>query len=285
MKGAIQGLRASCPTAASGRKPSNKALETRDDPNYIHTFANVCRITIHTAMARKTKQEALETRERILDAAELLFQRSGVSRTSLQDIASQAQLTRGAIYWHFKDKAEMFNAMMERATMPLEQAMDSAAEARPDAPLEQMRWGLLNAFHSTMHNERTRRVFEIAMHRVEYVDELLAVRDRHLTVRNHSLDEIEQGFKRAVSLGQLPVGVRTRIAAVALLSIADGLIQNWILDPTAFDLMEVGQETIEAFLNSLQATSRPLLPPLSPAALACLGQAPVCGRLVSPIEN
>jgi TetR/AcrR family acrAB operon transcriptional repressor len=236
-------------------------------------------------MARKTKQEALETRERILDAAEMLFQRRGVSRTSLQDIASQAKLTRGAIYWHFKDKAEMFNAMMERATMPLEQAMDSAAEARPDAPLEQMRWGLLNAFHSTVHNERTRRVFEIAMHRVEYVDELLAVRDRHLAVRNHSLDEIERGFKHAIVLGQLPAGVHTRVAAVALLSIADGLIQNWILVPAAFDLMEVGQETIEAFLNSLQATSRPLLPPLSATARACLGRAPVCGGLVRPIEN
>lgn len=236
----------------------------------------VNRLKIRWVMARKTKQEALETRERILDAAETLFQRRGVSRTSLQDIAQQAEVTRGAIYWHFTDKAELFNAMMERATMPLEQAMESAATAKPDAPLEQMRWGLLNAFHSTMHNERTRRVFEIAMHRVEYVDELLAVRDRHLTVRNHSLDEIEQGFKLAVELGQLPAGVRTRVAAVALLSIADGLIQNWILDTTVFDLMEVGQETIEAFLNSLQTTSRPLLPPLSPAAVAALGSAPPC---------
>jgi TetR/AcrR family acrAB operon transcriptional repressor len=236
-------------------------------------------------MARKTKQEALETRERILDAAEMLFQRRGVSRTSLQDIAQQAELTRGAIYWHFKDKAEMFNAMMERATMPLEQSMDCAAESRPDAPLEQMRWGLLNAFHATVHDERTRRVFEIAMHRVEYVDELLAVRDRHLAVRNRSLDDIERGLKQAVALGQLPAGVHTRVAAVALLSIVDGLIQNWILDPAVFDLMEVGQQTIEAFLNSLQATSRPLLPPLTAAALASLGRVPACAGLGGRREN
>lgn len=225
-------------------------------------------------MARRTKQEALETREKILDAAETLFQRHGVSRTSLQDIAQEASVTRGAIYWHFEDKAALFNAMMERTTMPLEQAMEAAASAKPEAPLEQMRWALLNAFHSTVHNERTRRVFEIAMHRVEYVDELLAVRDRHLAVRNQSLDEIELGFKLAVSLGQLPPGTHTRVAAVAILSLTDGLIQNWILDPSAFDLMEVGQETIEAFLNSLQATTAPLLPPLSEAARACLGRVP-----------
>ncbi len=212
----------------------------------------------------------------ILDAAEILFQRRGVSRTSLQDIAQQAQVTRGAIYWHFKDKAELFNAMMERTTMPLEQGMEASSVIAQDAPLEQIRWGLLNAFHSTAHNERTRRVFEIAMHRVEYVEELLAVRDRHLAVRNHGLAELERGLKQAITLGQLPPTVRTRMAALALLSLVDGLIQNWILDPTAFDLMEIGQGTVEAFLNSLQATGPTLLPPLSEAARAALGSAPVC---------
>ncbi|WP_077038344.1 TetR family transcriptional regulator [Pelomonas sp. KK5] len=235
-------------------------------------------------MVRKTKQEALETREKILDAAETLFQRRGVSRTSLQDIATEAQLTRGAIYWHFKDKAEMFNAMMERAKMPLEQARDAARLARPDAPLEHLRWSLLNALHSTVHNERTRRAFEIAMHRVEYVDELLAVRDRHLANRNHGLDVIEDGFKDAVAAGQLPKTLNTRTAAVTLLAMADGLIQNWILDPTSFDLMEVGQEAMEAFLNSLHATERKLLPPLKPEELACLGSAPLC-RFGKPDEE
>ena len=227
-------------------------------------------------MVRKTKQEALETREKILDAAETLFQRRGVSRTSLQDIATEAELTRGAIYWHFKDKAEMFNAMMERAKMPLEQARDAVRLVRPDAPLEQMRWSLLNALHSTMHNARTRRVFEIAMHRVEYVEELLAVRDRHLASRNAWLDDMELGFKQAVAAGQLPKTLRTRVAALTLISLTDGPIQNWILNPGSFDLMEVGQEAIETFLNSLQATRRNLLPPLTPEELAALGSAPLC---------
>ena len=43
-----------------------------------------------------------------------LFLRQGVSRTSLHEIALEAGTTRGAIYWHFKDKADLFNAMLER---------------------------------------------------------------------------------------------------------------------------------------------------------------------------
>ena len=58
-------------------------------------------------MVRRTKDEALETRNRILDAAERVFGESGVSRTSLEDVASAAGVTRGAIYWHFKDKSDL----------------------------------------------------------------------------------------------------------------------------------------------------------------------------------
>ena len=72
-------------------------------------------------MARRTKEEAEETRQSILDAAERLFHDQGVSRTSLADIASAAGVTRGAIYWHFENKVDLFQAMLERLHLPLEE--------------------------------------------------------------------------------------------------------------------------------------------------------------------
>eukprot|EP01031_Cornospumella_fuschlensis_P049721 gene49721-60863_t len=82
-------------------------------------------------------EDALATRNSLLDAAELLFQAQGVSRTSLNDIAKHAGTTRGAIYWHFKDKADLFNAMMERVTLPLEQSIETADREKPGQdPLE-----------------------------------------------------------------------------------------------------------------------------------------------------
>ena len=73
------------------------------------------------AMPRRTKQEAQQTRHALLDAAELVFERRGVAGTSLQEVAAAAGLTRGAGYWHFRDKADLFNAMMDRAVLPFEQ--------------------------------------------------------------------------------------------------------------------------------------------------------------------
>lgn len=51
-------------------------------------------------MARKTREEAEQTRYLLLDTAEQLFSEKGVSKTTLADIASAAGLTRGAVYWH-----------------------------------------------------------------------------------------------------------------------------------------------------------------------------------------
>src|SRR5512145_2660241 len=70
------------------------------------------------AMVRKTKEAALATREALIDAAERVFRRNGVTRTSLADVAAEAGMTRGAIYWHFRDKAELLEAMCSRTTMP-----------------------------------------------------------------------------------------------------------------------------------------------------------------------
>jgi len=60
-------------------------------------------------MARKTKAEALKTRQHLIDVAITLFAEQGVSSTTLADIADAAGMTRGAIYWHFDSKISLFN--------------------------------------------------------------------------------------------------------------------------------------------------------------------------------
>ncbi len=231
-------------------------------------------------MARKTKQEAQETRERILDAAERLFHSQGVSQTSLQDIAAAAEVTRGAIYWHFKDKVEVFNAMMDRATMPLEEGMSPpAADGQAPAQalsLVDLRWGLVNVFHSTMHNARTRRAFEIVSQKVEFAGELISLQQRQLDAHLRWRGENRACFEQAVKLGQLPPDLDTERAAITLVALVGGLIDEWIMAPESFNLLEVGQTAVEAYLACLAGKQPAALPPLSDDERARLGQVPVC---------
>ncbi len=201
-------------------------------------------------MARRSKEDAFATRCRLLDAAEQVFQRQGVSRTSLADIAAEAGTTRGAIYWHFKDKADLFNAMMDRVVLPMEQALLDDVAAEMD-PIAHMHAALLNALHKTASDARTQRVFEVATHKVEYVEELSAVRLRHLDVRAKCMQRMRQDLLRGARLRGVRLPVPAQMAVHGLHALVDGLIQNWLLDPEAFDLVDAGRRALDTYLLGL----------------------------------
>jgi TetR/AcrR family acrAB operon transcriptional repressor len=201
-------------------------------------------------VARSTKEEAQATRHRLLDAAERLFHRNGVSQTSLQHIATEAGATRGAIYWHFKDKADLFNAMMERVTLPLEQSLQQVATNGVD-PLVGLKESLRNALVQMRDDAQLRRVVEIAVHKVEYVDELHAVRARHLAVRNQCVSDIGRALRLAARQRGQRLRLPAAVAAAGLHATIDGLIFNWLLDTAAFDLPTLGEQMLELHLVGL----------------------------------
>lgn len=204
-------------------------------------------------MARKTKLEALATRARILDEAERLFVAQGVSRTTLQHIASAAGVTRGAIYWHFQDKAALFNAMMERAKMPLEEGMQLLDAPDSADPLGQLRDYVVSVFDVTVNDPIARRVFEIATHKTEMVDELMAVRERHMQSHAKWMARAESRLALAQVRGQLRPGLPLHALALCLWGMMDGVIRIWLLDPQAFDLRVLGREMVDVHLDGIRA--------------------------------
>lgn len=206
-------------------------------------------------MVRRTREEALATRHSLLDAAELVFHAQGVSRTSLSDIAQQAGTTRGAIYWHFKDKADLFNAMMDRVTLPLEASFRQASQPANTDPLAGIRKALRDALAQTANDARTRRVFEVAIHKVEYVDELQAVRQRHRAIRAECIAHMANGLRQAARQRGLRLPVPVATAALGLHALVDGLIQNWLLEPDTFNLVTAGMRALDAYLAGLGFTA------------------------------
>ena len=65
-------------------------------------------------MAKRTKAEALKTRQHLIETAIIQFATRGVGNTTLNDIADAAQVTRGAIYWHFDNKTQLFNELWQQ---------------------------------------------------------------------------------------------------------------------------------------------------------------------------
>ncbi len=67
-------------------------------------------------MARRTKAEAEQTRQKILKAALDLFVEKGYERATFEDVADRIRLTKGAVYWHFKSKPDLFAELVEDMT-------------------------------------------------------------------------------------------------------------------------------------------------------------------------
>lgn len=203
-------------------------------------------------MARRTKEDAAATRDSILDAAELLFVEQGVSRTTLQHIASAAGVTRGAIYWHFDDKSALFNAMMERATLPFECALNVLGEADEARVLDDLRAFLVDIFRVTETNPQARRVFEIASLKVEFVSEMDAVRVRRRHNQQEWMAQVQERLELAQESGLIRQDVQLQVFAFGLWALMDGLIRNWMFEPTSFGLVETGDELIGTMLDGIR---------------------------------
>lgn len=204
-------------------------------------------------MARRTKEEAAATRDSILDAAEKLFVEQGVSRTTLQHIATAAGVTRGAIYWHFDDKGALFNAMMERAILPLEAEMQLLDQVESDDPLVDLRNHMLAVLDRTVNDPGARRVFEIATLKVEFVGEMNAVRQRRQDNLANWKSRAERRIRLAADKGLIARDVDPAQVALGLWTMIDGLIRNWMFDPQDFDLLALGKCVIDPYLEGLRS--------------------------------
>ena len=87
-------------------------------------------------MARRTKEDAEQTREAILDSALQTFYEKGYSRTTFDEIAKRINLTKGAVYWHFKNKADVVAALILRK---VHADFDEYAKKPPVKTVEELR--------------------------------------------------------------------------------------------------------------------------------------------------
>jgi len=194
----------------------------------------------------------METRRRILDSAERLFSRSGVSHTSLADIADAADVTRGAVYGHFRNKADLFNAMLDRTQLPLEDLIATLVNAAEPDPLAAMQRVMLICLRDSQCDEHRRLVFDIVFNRCELVHEMGPVLCRIRENAREGLSNIELGLINAKNRRQLPDSLDVQLAASMLHAQIGGLIRDSMLVPHRFDFVRDGERMVAAAFDMLR---------------------------------
>jgi TetR/AcrR family acrAB operon transcriptional repressor len=182
-------------------------------------------------MVRKTKTEAALTRQHIIDAAREVFLTRGVNRTTLQDIAKQAGVTRGAVYWHFSNKTELFHAMRDQVFLPLIDRMDDTllVEQMHD-PLASIEHFLSGTIQILEENLAIRQTYEIMMIKCEYVDEFADVLQQILMNCSGIVEKLELAYTQANAKGQLCAHHNAKQLALDTHLFFVGLLHMWVKD-------------------------------------------------------
>ncbi|BDG85665.1 multidrug efflux transporter transcriptional repressor AcrR [Citrobacter koseri] len=200
-------------------------------------------------MARKTKQQAQETRQHILDVALRLFSRQGVSSTSLAEIAKAAGVTRGAIYWHFKNKSDLFSEIWELSESNIGELEIEYQAKFPDDPLSVLREILVHLLEATVTEERRRLLMEIIFHKCEFVGEMAVVQQAQRSICVESYDRIEQTLTHCIKAKMLPGNLMTRRAAILMRGYISGIMENWLFAPQYFDLKKEARDYVAILLE------------------------------------
>ncbi|UYG00919.1 MULTISPECIES: TetR family transcriptional regulator [unclassified Halomonas] len=198
-------------------------------------------------MARKTKAEAAATREALLNAAEEVFFEKGVARTSLEQVARHAGVTRGAVYWHFKNKGDLFMALIERVRMPFQSLVEEVQNVDPDIlPLDAVHRACLAGMHR-LEQPHYQRTLSILLHRCEFFSDINPLEMQN-EINEECFDEMLCLFEMAHEQHQLREGLTPQVSTQLLQATLGGLFHDWLRAPDRYSLSERGAEVIDALI-------------------------------------
>jgi AcrR family transcriptional regulator len=207
---------------------------------------------------RRTKIEAEQTRDNIIAAAITVFLERGFSRATLDEIARAAGVTRGAIYWHFRSKLEIFYALERRADLPNEALGNSlrmrlAADPNLD-PVDELTDTIRDGVRAFEADTERRRILSILWLRCEYVGEMLPALERRQCADAAMQQLFVDVMVLAAARHQLAPGWSPETAARALILLVNGSVECWLRAPGDTRLEPELMSLVMAFLQTIRAS-------------------------------
>lgn len=197
---------------------------------------------------RRTKEEALVTRENVLTAALEVFSQYGYSAARLEDIARAAEVTRGAIYHHFGSKEELYIALVTERSAGVNQLAEEIL-GQGGTSIEIIRRLLIGLMGYLAENKEYRDLLELATSKVELTEGLESIREDTIKGRRQLAAYFQNLLTQGIQAGDIRSDLAVEPAAWGLLSFMNGVGLIWIQDPQAFSLREEKEALVDTFLK------------------------------------
>ncbi len=201
---------------------------------------------------RRTKEDAAITRDKLLDVALSVFSKNGYSATTLGDIAKEAGVTRGAIYWHFGSKSELYGSLVQeysaRGSSIAQQAIEEGGSVK-----EIIRRIFVRLLSSIEDDRKLRAMMEISLFKTELTPEFMA--DRQVQIENGRalIQGISEAIHQGITSGEIRSDLDPSVGARAFIAYQNGAIHLWLIDPDSFSLKESADSFADIFMKGISS--------------------------------
>jgi len=201
---------------------------------------------------RRTKAEAAITRSTLLKTALSVFSVKGYAAATLDDVAKAAKVTRGAIYWHFNSKADLYNTLVQEASARGAAVLQQAI-AEGGTLIEILRRVFVRQCALMEEDKEARAVMELALFKTGLEPELQPGRKRQLEYGIALIASLTDAMRQGIAQGVLRSDIDPADLARAILAFQNGVIQMWLTLPRSFSI----KTSAESFADILVAGLKP----------------------------
>ena len=205
-------------------------------------------------MGRSSKEEAAKTRERILKAALILFSEKGYNRTTFVHIATRIGVSKGAVYWHFKNKPSLLAELTRQQYHRLQKIIEQQVPRRET--LDDLRTYFLARVRLVDTDATARKFLFFIEYQMEWSSSLIASIKKQLEdLREGPFEGIRRVLLAAQKAGEIRPDINVDEAAAGFLAFGKGLSSIAVLDKISVDLYKSAEVCIDLMLEGLKGTA------------------------------
>ena len=203
---------------------------------------------------RRTKEEAELTKKEIVSASIKVMNEKGIALTRFEDIAHEANVTRGAIYHYFKSKNEILFAIHESNKKKLFDLFEKHISDNID-PLSSLQRGLKEIFYK-FENDLEFKSTEMLFLKAEFNNLLVNdenLREIFISEMKKTIGRLTELVKRGQTEGSIRNDIKTNDIVNSLISFYAGFISTSYLEKSEFKSGLNSEKYIEIIIDGIKS--------------------------------
>jgi len=201
---------------------------------------------------RRTREDAERTRADILQAAGVVLKRRGYSSTRLEDVAQEAGVTRGAIYWHFRNKQDLYLNYLKEFK-PGDNGAIKTIQEMDLPPLERLKKMIVAGLYDMRNNKESENIIHLGFLVIDLLRESGEVNGMINEKQAQMLGVVEPLIQEAIERGEVREDVDPAAAATILHYLFQGVWGAFLRDPDGFRPEEMTDAILSIFMHGITA--------------------------------